>query len=224
LLLGGCLYGLIIGFDRLTAGSWPGGAAFIALLAGVVLTGGLHLDGLSDWADGLGGQGDRNRILAIMKDSRTGAFGVMALGLAFLGQWIALSRLTSLGLAHWIIAALVISRAVQVELAVRLPYARPEGGTGASFVEGARPGHRLWAWGQALLLAVGLLGPLGAAAVLLGWLGGLVFGSWCRARVGGITGDLLGAGSVLTESLLLLACAVAGEPLLRYGGWAFLAT
>lgn len=145
----------------------------------------------------------------------------MALVLTFLGLWASLSRLAALDLAQWLVAALVISRAVQVDMAVRLPFGRAEGGTGASFVEGACRGHRFWAWGQAILIVIAVVGPQGGAAALLGGLFSWGFGAWCRARVGGITGDLLGAGGVLAELLILPACAAAGEPLRHYSGWTF---
>jgi adenosylcobinamide-GDP ribazoletransferase len=216
-LLGGVLY-----LPSLLAshpGFWHEGAAAVVLLASILLTRGLHLDGLADCADGFGGSRDRDKVLAIMKDSQVGAFGAMALIAVLLVKWVALSRLFACGLGVWIIAAYVTSRAIQAELAVCLPYARSEGGTGAPFVEDARGIHRAWALLTALLLLLIACGPTGAAALMLGWVIGRLFGLLCRRRVGGITGDLLGAASEIVETAILLAAAFGGRGLAPYSDW-----
>ena len=217
-LLGGAIYGLAAGVEALSGG-WPGGAAAAALAGGVVITGALHLDGLADWADGFGGGRDREKILDIMKDSSTGVFGAVALVLVLLIKWVSISRLSASGNLFWFAAACVISRTAMVELAVWLPYARLEGGTGSEIVEGARSAHRAGAVFIALSVLLVLGGPAGALSLAGGWIACRGYGLWCRRRVGGITGDLLGAGGELIEALMLSVFALAGPELVRYAVW-----
>ncbi|MBM4143879.1 MAG: adenosylcobinamide-GDP ribazoletransferase [Lentisphaerae bacterium] len=210
LLLGAILWAVARGAMALTPLFWPEAAGVLVVVGGAVLTRGLHLDGLGDWADGFWGARDKEKVLAIMKDPRTGAFGVVALVSVLLGQWVCVTRLASAGGLEWILVAYVISRTMQVDLAVAHPYARAEGGTGAPFVAGARPKHLLVAIlvAGALLLAVGRGAPVCLVALLIAWLMTRLFGFRCRRRIGGITGDLLGAGSVLTETTVLFIGAV----------------
>lgn len=93
-------------------------AAMAALAASVAMTGAFHLDGVADLADGLFGARDRRRALENMKDSRVGAFGVIALAMVLLAKWVALTRLIGMGEGVWIIAAATLSWAAMVELAV----------------------------------------------------------------------------------------------------------
>ena len=174
------------------------------VVGGIVLSGGLHLDGLADWADSLGGASAERR-LAIMKDPRVGAFGVLALMAILLAKWVALVRLGEFG-APWVVTAYAVSRTAMVDLAVALPYARKEGGTAAAIVGDARPWHRVVCGVSALALVIGVSG---VAALALGWLIAAAFGRWCRRRVGGATGDLLGAASEIVETAVLLAAALA---------------
>jgi adenosylcobinamide-GDP ribazoletransferase len=195
---------------------WPAGEALLVVLGGAILTRGLHLDGLADWADGFGGGTTREQTLAIMKDPRKGAFGVAALILLLLAKWVALERLAALNMLSWLLAVLVVSRTAMVWLAARFPYARAEGGTAAPFVRDAR-GHHLWICVFcAAVLLVAVFGPAGLLPLVAGVLGAQLFGRWCLLRVGGVTGDLLGACGELTEVFLLLAAAALGPRLL---GW-----
>jgi adenosylcobinamide-GDP ribazoletransferase len=221
-LVGAALWGLLLACGQLPDGGWPVGAAAGAVVGGIVLTRGLHLDGLADWADGFGGGRDREGTLRIMKDPATGAFGVLAIAAVLLLKFAAVSQLATLGTGLWLVAAAVVSRTVPVDLIVWLPYARAEGGKAAPFVRDARAGHLVLALAAAAALAVGVFGPLGAAALGAGGLLGRLFGLWCRRRVGGVTGDLLGAASELTETALLVAAAAAGGWLGAHTGWNWL--
>jgi adenosylcobinamide-GDP ribazoletransferase len=203
--------------------SWPAGMALLLLAMGTLLTGALHLDGLGDWADGFFGAREKDKVLAIMKDPRKGSFGVIAVVLVLLAKWAAFARLVEgSGIPEWIIAAMVVSRFCQVDLAASLPYARAEGGTAAPFVAGARWWHRLVAWLLTLAICIGACGPAGAAAPVLGWIMMRLFRRHCRRRVGGVTGDLLGACSELVETGLLLAAAAAAAELGNFTGWLWL--
>ena len=176
--------------------------AVLILLAGVLLTRGFHIDGLADCADGFGGGYTRERVLEIMKDSSTGAFGAIAIALSLLIKWVALTHLVETGNLAIIIVAYVVSRALQVEQMVRLPYARATG-TAASFVQGASPAHRLIVLATAGVIAFLLKGILGVLYLAIAWLAAFLFGQYCKKRVGGITGDLLGTTSELSETLIL---------------------
>jgi len=217
-ILGLILYGVALLADLAMAGAWPQGTASAVLIGGVVLTRGLHLDGLADCADGFYGAWDRKRALAIMKDPHIGTFGVAALVLVLLVRWVALARLAASGLAFWIVGAYIVSRLAMVELAVWLPYARPEGGTGAAFVQGAPPAHGLWALASAGILIVGGFGAAGAAALAAGWAIAAMIGLYARRRVGGVTGDVLGACCEIVETAVLILAAAFAARLPGWGG------
>lgn len=208
LMLGALLSLAAWAMGLLTA--WPEAAALLIVTGSALLSGGLHLDGLADWADGFWGARDRENVLRIMKDSRIGAFGVIALGLVLGAQWLCLTRLLQAGAYPAVVASFVISRCVMVELAASQPYARPEGGTAQGFVADATARHRMAALGGTLLILVLLsrghwIALIPAAAA---WLFAQGFGRVCRRRIGGITGDLLGAAAELTLTLALFAYAL----------------
>lgn len=212
-LVGWILFG-VAALSRLPLlGDWPQLVAAIGGIAGLMLTGGLHADGLADWADGFFGSRDREKTLRIMKDSTIGAFGAMALFADLLLRWICWVRLLAVGNPLWIVVAAVVSRCVQADLAVSQPYARAEGGTAASFVRDARP----WHGGAALLLAAALLGALpvrmpALVALAVGWLVSRGFGIYARRRIGGVTGDVLGACSEMVETMVLVLGALLQCP------------
>jgi len=179
-------------------------AAAVLLTLTVWVTGGLHLDGLADTADGLGGGHTPETALRIMKDSRVGAFGVISL---ILGLVLKFSLFLSLAPHTRGAAALllfpVISRWSMVLLAYLSPYARAEGGLGQAMTLGVSPrvltGASLSAGGLALLIlgAPGLVLFIATGALV--WLGNLYF----QRRLGGITGDILGATNEVVEIMVL---------------------
>jgi len=124
--LGAILFGVSALASVPTIGGWAEAGTLAVVIGGIVLTGGLHLDGLADWTDALGGA-TAGRRLEIMKDPRVGAFGVLAVVAILLCKWVALVRLSEFG-APWVVTAYVVSRTAMVDLAVALPYARKEGG------------------------------------------------------------------------------------------------
>ncbi|MBI3681547.1 MAG: adenosylcobinamide-GDP ribazoletransferase [Acidobacteria bacterium] len=176
-------------------------AALLILAFWTLLTGGLHEDGLADVADAIRANRSRERMLAILKDSRIGAFGTMALILALALRWQAMLRMPSNPAAE-LTACLALSRAAMVAQAW---LSRPAGGgLGAEFAA------RLTTPAAFLAMAQGA-----AAAFLPGWraaivlLAGAVFAVWLLnrwfdARLGGVNGDCLGATSVVTETLLMV--------------------
>ncbi|WP_173979729.1 adenosylcobinamide-GDP ribazoletransferase [Magnetospirillum sp. UT-4] len=183
-------------------------AALLAVLATVLLTGALHEDGLADTADGLGARGGRDTRLEVMRDSRTGAYGVLALlfsvGLRVAALAAAPSGLAGLGA---LVAAAALSRAmVPAAMQVMAP-ARADGlGAGAGV---PHAGVAAQAAVLGVLLAIAGLGLAAPAAVLAALVlaGGVVM--LARRALGGFTGDVLGAVQQAAEIGVLLAVAGA---------------
>ncbi|MBW7922410.1 MAG: adenosylcobinamide-GDP ribazoletransferase [Rubellimicrobium sp.] len=181
-------------------------AAAVVLAVQVAVTGAMHEDGLADSLDGLWGGADRARRLAIMKDSRIGSYGVLVLVISLLLRFSAVAALLAVpGWAAALVAVAALSRAGMAALAGALPFARP-GGLSASV---GRPQSATVALGLALaLLLAGIL--TGAAVLVLAPVMALALAGWgliARARIGGQTGDILGAGQQVTEIAGLLALA-----------------
>jgi adenosylcobinamide-GDP ribazoletransferase len=191
--------------------SLPAGvAAALALLTAALLTGGLHEDGLADTADGLMGGQTKERRLEIMKDSRIGSYGTLALLLITLIRWSALTALITAG-QHWpaLIAAGALSRAPMSVLIATLPNAR---GTGLSHLTG-QPPHRAVAAALVIAAAFAFLStgltliPMALAAAATTAL----LARAAQRRIGGQTGDILGASQQLAEAAALsLAAASLG--------------
>ena len=194
---------------------WSTGAAALAVLISALLTGGLHFDGLADTVDGWRGGRTRERRLEIMKDSRIGAMGALALVLALLLQVVALTHLaeTTPNALRLVPLAFILSRLAMALLAVSLPYARAEGGTAELFVKGARGWHFITALLSSAILCGALAGAFGLIAVVVAVLLAVTLRAWMRKNFGGVTGDLLGCACVVIETALLLASA-ASAPLL----------
>ncbi|GLQ88499.1 adenosylcobinamide-GDP ribazoletransferase [Dyella flagellata] len=202
----GVLIGLLLGVLAWLLRDTPSMlSAALLVAAWVALTGALHLDGLADSADAwIGGMGDREKTLAIMKDPRSGPAGVVALVLALMLKFAALA---SLGPTPWaaLLLAPTLARAGLAALFLTTPYVR-SGGLGTALADAPRQ-----ACGLALLLtAVGcaLFGGRGLLALLLA---AAVFGIWrqaCLTRLGGCTGDTAGALAEMLEVALLVGLAV----------------
>ncbi len=171
----------------------PIAVAPLLLAALALATNAFHLDGVADTADGLGGGWTRQDALRIMRDSRVGAFGAIAVGLVLLVQAGALAALPPERAAGALVAGLALGRLASVALVHALPYARPEGGLGAPYTMYTRRVDLVPAVAVALVAALVGLGPArGAAAVLAAGLVAVAVGRLGRRRLGGITGDLLG--------------------------------
>lgn len=204
LLVGGIA--ALVGWLALVVGAPTPVAAGLILAAQIMTTGAMHEDGLADTADGLWGGWTRDRRLEIMKDSAIGTYGVLALILSVGLRWAALAALISGGLTV-VIAAAAFSRGVLPVLMAALPAARPGG---LSRQVGA-PG-RLVA-GVALALGMGLAGMLSgwdaSYGMMLGGVGVVGIALLARAKIGGQTGDILGAAQQMAETLFLLGILAA---------------
>ncbi|MEY4511920.1 MAG: Cobalamin synthase [Pseudomonadota bacterium] len=177
-------------------------AALIAVASWVLITGGLHLDGLADTVDGLsGGRGERARTLEIMRDSRIGAHGALALSLVLMLKWAALEQALSLGARQWWVSPLAARFAATLCIAL-FPYARSEG-LGGPFV-GMVKTQAVVLGALPVALTALWLGPAawaaaGAAVAVALWLG-----LSTKKRLGGLTGDTYGAAIELGELAALL--------------------
>ncbi|WP_200249475.1 adenosylcobinamide-GDP ribazoletransferase [Thiococcus pfennigii] len=204
--LAGLLIGAPLWLAALVLGEAPVVVGAVLLLClWVWLTGGLHLDGLSDAADGwLGGLGSRERTLEIMRDPRAGAMGVVVVGLLLLTKWSALQALLAAGQAAYLLWVPLLARAVLLLVLLTTPYARTQGMAAASARCLPRgPARVVFAVSLGVVLALG--GGAGYLAILVAV--GLFFW-WRRAvmrRLDGFTGDTAGALVELIEALALVA-------------------
>jgi len=186
-------------------GDWP--AALLTVLTGIVLTGALHEDGLADTADGVIGGHDRDQRLAIMRDSRHGTFGVVAIVLSVLLRTAALAGIGEAvyaGLA--LIAAHAASRATLPFAMRALAPARADG-LGAAAGTPRTP-LAIAALAIGLLITLAALGPTrGAIAFGLAGASMATLGMLAHRRIGGYTGDVLGAFQQIGEIVMLLTAA-----------------
>jgi len=210
LFIGAVLAGLSLAFRQVFS---PGTSGILILVFWVILTGGLHLDGLSDLADGLGGGRTREDKLAIMKDSRVGAFGVLALVCVLLLKGRLLSDLVLIpapGMVRVLLFVPTAARGILAGVIFAFPNARP-GGMGSFFKENARKREAAAALllaAAAAWLALGLAGIfLAAGAFLLC----LAAGAVISRILGGLTGDGYGALCEGAELLLLLGAVGWGK-------------
>jgi len=175
--------------------------AGIMLATSIIMTGAMHEDGLADCADGFWGGFDPVRRLEIMKDSQIGTYGVLAL-VIFTGlRWLTLSAVISLGFAG-VIAAAVLSRGVLPAIMAMVIHARD---TGLSHSVG-RPTQQSAAtsFAVACVLALILLGSSAISAAIITALIAFAVTKLAKAKVGGQTGDVLGATQVLCETVILI--------------------
>lgn len=176
----------------------------IVLVFLVAVTGGLHEDALADAADGFGGGWGKDQILTIMRDSRVGSFGVLAIALALLARFVFLSNIPPPKFDSYLLAGQVTSRWTALPLAFFLPPARGQSGQGARMA-GSITLLSL-ALGTVLTLAiVGFALHLKAFWVMLvAILVTTMSGAYYRCRIGGVTGDCLGATNQLAEVAIYL--------------------
>lgn len=209
-LVGALGAGVLWGLTAL--GAPPLLAGLITVATWVLVTRGMHVDGLADTVDGLGCYGPPERALHVMKDGGAGPFAVVALILVVGVQAVGLATLATA--AHWpaVVLACATGRAAFV-LCCRngLPPARPEG-MGA-LVAGSQSNTTVALWWAALLalgaVALGHAWWFGLIAVALAALLLVAFTEHARRRFGGITGDVLGAGSELSTTVVLAVCTLA---------------
>ncbi len=183
-------------------------AALPAVAAMILVTGALHEDGLADTADGLGAGGDRERALAIMRDSRIGSFGAIALVLSLLARLQGIAEIGEpLLVLKALVAAAMTSRAIMPVVMLVQPSAKATG----LAAEAGRPEPVRVAIGGgiALLVSLLLLQVSALIAVAVAAAVALPVATWLGRRFGGCTGDTLGAVQQMAELAFLLALLVA---------------
>lgn len=182
----------------------PGAVVLVGLL--VLFSGGLHMDGLADTADGFFSSRPRARILEIMRDSAIGSMGTLAIVLVLCLKIAALASLPAPRVWQAVFLMPLAGRSALVLMTVFFPYARSEGGLASPFFKG----------GKAVPAAVALLlftvcaimvagGALGGLSLLAAVAVCLLFGLFCMRKIGGITGDTLGCTCELAEAAVVLA-------------------
>jgi adenosylcobinamide-GDP ribazoletransferase len=201
------LVGLVVG--AFTWLAWKGAtlifpplvAGIVTLIVWVLLTGGLHLDGLADCCDGLLASVSVERRLEIMKDPHVGAFGVIGLILVLLLKAAALASLTQ-DTSFGILLAASLARWCILPAGL-LPLARTSG-MGADFVLGFQRSFILWGGAIPIVVTI-LFGGRGVLSTFVG-LGAAALVLWlARSRIGGLTGDVFGMLVEIVETSVLLA-------------------
>ncbi len=207
-LVGALLGSLMFGVTLALQGAGPWMSSCFAIVTTLILTGAFHEDGLADSADALGGAYDRERVFVILKDSRVGSFGAAALGISLLVRVGALSNFASQSTSAQLLGALLltqgVSRWVPLLLMRTLPYVTEAANAKSKHMTRAGLPQVLTATVTSLglgALAMSLsIDPLRIAALFLsGLLVALVLGYRFHRRMGGITGDFLGATQQVSE-------------------------
>lgn len=212
----GAAIGAMVGLVWWGASQWwpPAVAGGLALSTDLLLTGLLHIDGLADTADGLLPHMDRERRLAVMSAPDTGAFAVATVVAMLVLRWAALGSNELRG-AQMVAASAgiwALSRGLMVTAMNTMTYARPNGGLGNVFGRTGSTARTAGIAGLSLALGVGglmlgrgaAIGAIVAIAAIAAGVGVLLLG---RRRLGGYTGDVLGAAGVVLETVGLVALA-----------------
>jgi adenosylcobinamide-GDP ribazoletransferase len=182
-------------------------AVLCAIIFTAFITNGFHEDGLADAFDGFGGGWTKEQALEIMRDSRLGTYGALALVFLILGKYSFLSALAPGQVWRWLIVAHAASRWTALPLCAWLPYARAEGQ--GKLVAKQIGKTEIFVGSVTLFITVLLLSWRGAFAALLATsLAPLLSGLYFRARLSGLTGDCLGAANQLTEVSLYLTAII----------------
>jgi adenosylcobinamide-GDP ribazoletransferase len=181
--------------------------AIVVLTYLVLITGGLHEDGLADTADGFGGGWTKVRILAILRDSRIGSYGAIALVLSLLARYLLLASLPMERFTAYIVSAHVLSRWSSLPLSYFLAPAREQEGQGARIAKMISfPSLLFGSLASIAIVVVALrrsaLAPLLAAPFIM-----LLSGWFYQKKIGGVTGDCFGATNQLTE-IVIYCCGV----------------
>ena len=200
---------------------WPAPVAvLLSTAAGIYLTGAFHEDGFADMCDGFGGGMTRERVMEIMKDSRIGTYGAVGVGLLLALKCTLLSMMQPAAAIAALLLAHPLSRLAASSLIWKLDYARDEGKAKPMAQEMSSAEFAIGAACAAIpALYLGVLGYLSWTTIAVCVLGAAAAALWLGAkfvrRIGGYTGDCLGAGQQVSEVVIYL-CLLAA---IGQGGW-----
>lgn len=214
--LAGLLIGVILAvLDRgLTEILPPGPAAALLVAALALLSGGLHLDGVADTADGMAVQGDRAERLGVMSEGNTGPAGVMALVLVLIAQWSALASIPEDARLAALVIAPVAARWTVVPVGLLFHPARPRG-LGHAIHTGLLPLAAPIATGIALVVAVVAFGVAGLVMVALAAVAAVLIAGAASRMLEGVTGDVFGAAIEVSQVVVWFAVIASMQR-----GWA----
>jgi adenosylcobinamide-GDP ribazoletransferase len=179
-------------------------SATLTIIAAVIITGGLHLDGLADTFDGLFSHRSREKMLEIMKDSRLGTMGALALILVLFIKILSLGDISYAERLRALLIVPVIGRMTVSWAAGLTQYARPEGGMGGAMINHTGRKEILVSTLLTAVIVLGLMGFRGIVPLLSAILFSTIFALSVARRLGGATGDTLGCTIELSEALVLL--------------------
>lgn len=208
LIVGTVELAALIAASRLLGGLFP---AVCCLLAGTAVTGGLHADGLADTCDGVFSSRSRDRMLEIMRDSRIGTNGTIAVMFDYMLRLVLLSRLSGKVLYLAVLLAPAAAKTLMVLLMKASVYARSGPGLGGLYLEKQTTGATLGAAAVGLGITYGFAGAWGIAAFAVCAAVCFLYRSFIYSKLQGMTGDTLGAANELLEIVFLLAAAVMSE-------------
>lgn len=204
-LIGGILYSLAYLGQIIPLGK---GADAIIIVAWIIVTGGLHLDGLMDLADGIFSGKERQLKLGIMRDSRIGAMGVIAFGVILLLKFAFLPLLEYADKRWVLFIAPAAGRFIMVYSIVFYNYARSDSGLGKVFGDSV---DKSKFWGAALILLIGgflLAKTTGLLVITATFIIGAFIVAWIGKVLGGQTGDTYGAICEITETLFIIIAVI----------------
>lgn len=208
-MVGLALGGLTAVFDMVAVNLWSKPvASLLDVIFLALLTGAFHIDGLGDTADGLLGQRSKKKTLEIMKDSRLGTMGLVAIVFGLSIKWAGITGLDS-HRSVWLILVPAYARCGMLFGMRLLDYGRPAGGTGLEFFR-EKLGFSTF-WGLLVMVACSVWLGRQALGLNLGF--GVITAAiiwYYKRRIGCITGDMLGAMTEITEAGLFLLASIGG--------------
>jgi len=198
---------VLVGYLLLSLGADTRIASFFILLLSAIATGGIHLDGLADSADGLFGGNSKEKILRIMKEPAIGSFGTTALFLILIGKFSAIVSILDAGNVSLLISAYTISRWGMVAGSFNALYPR-DVGTGKAFIGAVSQNDFLISTGITFLILFFVSGLFSLILFVLAGFIIAVIRIFAEKKIGGVTGDILGAISEVVELVILILSAI----------------